>query len=100
MTAETPDLQSLAYQLEALRERLQNLEVQVRGLMTSQTVEAKAFVLRDDRGRICARLDIQGYSPRLTFFDRGGDERLSVGLRSEGSPSLRVKDREIPVGTL
>ena len=100
MTPEAPDLRSLGHRLDAMLDRLDNPEAQVRGLVTSQTVEAEAFVLRDDRGHICARLDIQGYSLRLTFYDRTGDERLSMGLRSDGSPSLRVKDREIPVDTL
>ena len=46
MTAETPDLRSLAYRLEMLLERVQNLEVQVRGLVESQTIEAEEFESR------------------------------------------------------
>ncbi len=46
MTAETPELKHLAARLETLADRLAMLEAQVRGLVTSQTVEAKEFVVR------------------------------------------------------
>jgi hypothetical protein len=66
--------------------------------MTSQTVEAKEFVVRDDRGEIRARLEMQGYRPHLTFYDRLGKERLRIGLRTDGSPMLQVEQREISLG--
>ena len=62
-TSGEAELKAMAAPLDAILERVHNLEVQVRGIVTSQTVEAKAFVLRDDRGRIRARLDIQEYHP-------------------------------------
>ncbi len=57
MTADAPDLTTLALRLERIADRLDKLEVQVRGLVTSQTVEAKEFVVRDDRGEIRAARD-------------------------------------------
>jgi hypothetical protein len=86
MTSEAPDLRSLAQRLDAILDRLEKLELQVRGLVHSQTVEAKEFVLQDEHGQICARLEMQEYSPCLTFFDRVGDEHLRVGLQTDGSP--------------
>jgi len=38
-----------------------------------------------------------GCSLRLTFYDRGGDEHLSVGPPVGQLASLRVKDREVVV---
>ncbi len=94
----SPDLNALARRLDAILDRLDQLEVQVRGLTTNQTVEARDFVLKDDRARIRARLEIQEYSPRLTFYDTLGQERLQLGLWVDGSPSIRVEGREIPLG--
>jgi len=44
MTAERMELETLAARQEALGERLHNLEVQVRALMESQTVEEPVTV--------------------------------------------------------
>jgi hypothetical protein len=63
MTAEGPDLIILAARLEAIVDRLTDLEVQVRSIVTSQTVEAREFVVRDTRGEIRARLEMQEYAP-------------------------------------
>ncbi|HWT81458.1 MAG TPA: hypothetical protein VN648_21910 [Candidatus Methylomirabilis sp.] len=98
MSMETPELQSLAYRLDAILERLHNLEVQVSGLVTSQTVEARAFVVMDERGEVCARLEMQEYAPCLTFYDRAGTARLKIGLRTDSSPLLQVEGREILLG--
>ncbi len=95
MTPETPEL--LAARLEAILDRLANLEVQVHGLMTSQTVEAREFVVRDTRGEIRARLEMQEYAPCLTFYDRAGKERLRIGLRKDGTPAMWVEGRETPL---
>jgi hypothetical protein len=69
VTPEAIDLRMLAQRLDAIHDRLGNLEVQVRALVTSQTVEAKEFVVRDDRGEVWARLEMQQYAPCLTFHD-------------------------------
>jgi competence protein ComEA len=101
MTLETPDLTKLAARLEMIVDRLDKLEVQVRGLVTSQTVEAKAFVVKDDRAVIRARLEMAQYAPCLTFYDPAGKERLRrlrIGLRTDSSPMVRVAQREIPLG--
>jgi hypothetical protein len=95
MTPETPEHSAMAERLDAILDRLAKLELQVRSLVTSQTVEAKEFVVRDDRGEIRARLEMQEYAPCLIFYDRLGKERLRIGLRTDGSPVLRVEQREI-----
>ncbi|HSB80112.1 MAG TPA: hypothetical protein VLM91_15130 [Candidatus Methylomirabilis sp.] len=59
MTLETPDMKALAVRLSAIMDRLEKVEVQVRGLVTSQIVEAKEFVVRDERGEIRARFEMQ-----------------------------------------
>ncbi len=95
MTTEAPDQRALAARLNAIAERLEKLEVQVRGLVTSQAVEAREFLLRDDRGEIRTRLEVADYAPRLTFYDRLGTARLRVGLHKDGSPDLAdFKGRE------
>ncbi len=98
MTPETPDLLTLAARLERLADRLDNVELQVRGLMTSQTVEAREFVVRDERGVIRARLEMEAHAPSVTFYDSLGVERLKIGLRTDSTPMLRVERREIPLG--
>jgi hypothetical protein len=91
MPEETPDLARLATRLEMILDRLDKLEVQVRGLVTSQTVEAKELVIKDDRGSPRARLEMAQYGPRLTFYDGTGKERLKIGLRTDSSPFFRVE---------
>ena len=88
MNSERPDVHRLNARLDAILDRLQNLEVQVRGLVISQAVEARKFVVKDDRGKIRARLEMREYSPLLTFFDRLGTERLGAkpGEQHPGSP--------------
>jgi hypothetical protein len=95
MGEEAPDPKLLGARLEAILDRLERLEVQVRGLVTSQTVEAREFLVRDARGEVRARLEMQEYTPCLTFYDRVGTARLRMGLQPDGSPSLRVHNREI-----
>ena len=97
MIPEAPELCSLAARLGAILERLEKLEVQVRALVTSPTVEAREFLLRDERGEIRARLEMHDYAPSLTFYDRVGTERLRIGLRSDGTPAMQVGRREIPL---
>jgi hypothetical protein len=54
-------------------------------------------VVRDDRGEIRARFEMQEYAPCLTFYDRVGQERLRIGLRTDGFPSVQIGAREIPL---
>ncbi len=42
----------------------------------SQTVEAREFVLKDERAQIRARLKLEGSIPCLVFYDRWGRPRL------------------------
>jgi len=98
MTPETPDLTRLTARLERIVHRVEDLGVQVRGLVTSPTVEAKEFVVRDDHGEIRARLEMEQHAPCLTVYDPLRKERLKVGLRTDSSPMLRVEQREIPLG--
>ncbi len=98
MTANAPDQKTLAARLEMIADRLDKLEVQVRGLLTSQTVEAKEFVVNDDRGHVRARFEMQEYAPCLTFYDPAGTERLKIGLRTDSSPLIQIERRDIPLG--
>jgi hypothetical protein len=98
VTPENPDLQTLAARLERLADRPDALELLVRGLVTSQTVEAREFVVRDERGAIRARLEMEAHAPSLTFYDSLGTARLKIGLRTDSSPMRRVGQREIPQG--
>jgi len=97
MTSEAPALRSLAARLDTITDRLDKLEVQVRGLVTSPTVETRQFVVTDERGEIRARLEMHDYAPRLTSFDRVGTERLRIGLGGDGTPSIQIGAREIPL---
>ena len=97
MIPEAPELRPLAARLDTITDRLDKLEVQVRGLVTSPTVEAREFVVTDARGEVRARFEMQDYAPRLTFYDRVGTARLRIGLRSDGAPAIQVKEREIPL---
>ncbi len=98
MPEETPDLMKLATRLEMIVDRLDKLEAQVRGLVTSQTVEAKEFVVKDDRALVRARLEMEEYAPCLTFYDPAGQERLKIGLRTDSSPLIQIERRDIPLG--
>ena len=97
MTADAPDLKTLALRLEMIADRLDKLEVQVHGLETSQTVQAKEFVVKDDRAVIRARLEMAQYAPCLAFSDSAGTERLKIGLRADSSPLIQVERRDIPL---
>ncbi len=98
MTPETPDLLTMAARLERLADRLDRLEAQVRGLVASPTVEAREFVVRDKRGLIRARLELEAHAPCVTFYDSLGVERLKIGLRTDSTPMLCVEQREMPLG--
>ncbi len=65
--------------------------------MKSQTADAKEFAVRDDRGEIRARLEMEGYMPHLIFYDRLGKERLKIGLRTDGTPAMCVEEQETPL---
>ncbi len=66
--------------------------------MTSPTVEAQEFVVRDERGVIRARIEMEAHAPCVTFYDPLGVERLKIGLRADSTPMLRVERREMPLG--
>jgi hypothetical protein len=96
MTPLVLDFAAVVARLETIVGRLERLEIQMLGLVTSQAVEAGEFVVRDERREIRAQLEMQQYAPCLTFYDRLGKERLKIGLRTDGSPFLLVEGREIP----
>ncbi len=52
MTTDAPELKTLAMLLEMIVDRLDKLEVQVRGLVMSQTVEERESVVKDDPTRL------------------------------------------------
>ncbi len=70
----------------------------MRGLVTNQTVEAGELVVRDARGVIRARLEIEAPAPCVTFYDPLGTERRKIGVRTDRSPLLCVEQREGPLG--
>jgi hypothetical protein len=84
---------ALAARVEALLDRIENLERQVRGLLESQEIQAKAFVVQDDRGAVRARFEMEGHAPRLIFYDSRGEQRLKIGLRDDGSPLIEGVER-------
>jgi hypothetical protein len=86
----------LTAQTESILERLRRLEIQVSRFVDSQTVEAKEFVVLDERGQPRARFKMAGHSPQLVFYNRLGKERFRIGLHSDGTPAMWVEDREIP----
>ncbi len=59
MTSETIDLRTVAQRLDAIHDRLEKLGVQVRGLVTSQAVEAKEYIVRDEAIKRHLRTDLK-----------------------------------------
>jgi hypothetical protein len=97
MASKAPDLNTLAARVDLLLDRLEKLDLQTAGLTESHRVEAKESVVQDERGAVRARFEMQEYSPRLTFFDSRGEERLRVGLHADGTPTIQVRGREVPL---
>ncbi len=100
MQGDVPDPKVLAARLDAIVDRLDELEAQVRILVTSQAVEAREFVVKDERGEIRAQLEMQEYAPCLTVYNRLGIERLRIGLQPDGSPAPWVQNREISLDSI
>ncbi len=90
----------LTTRLDSVLERLRRLELQVNRLVESQTVEARDFVVMDERGHPRARFEMAGHSPQIVFFDRAGGERIRVGLRSDGTPTVWMEGRETLVAEM
>jgi hypothetical protein len=65
--------------------------VQVPGLVTSRTAEAKDLMVCDEPGEIRARVEKQEFSSCLTYSNRSGKECLKIGLRTDSRPSGRRK---------
>ncbi len=65
---------------------LNNVELQLRGLGMSPTVEAREVLVQDEPGAIRTRLELQEYAPSRTVSDSTGKERLKLGLWTEGAP--------------
>ncbi|HWT83327.1 MAG TPA: hypothetical protein VN648_31535 [Candidatus Methylomirabilis sp.] len=95
MGPETPNFESLALWLDAIVDRLDQLEAQVRGLVTSQTVEAREFVLKDERARIRARLGATTHTIRPP---RGG--AAPDRLQTDGSLMIWVERQEFSLAGL
>jgi len=88
MVPQTQDLAAALARLDTILERLNRLELQVPVPMQSESVEAEAFVLRDQRAQVRARLDLWDHAPRLTFHDGIGDERLLIGPQTDGTADV------------
>ncbi|MER3423447.1 MAG: hypothetical protein C4293_09670 [Nitrospiraceae bacterium] len=59
-----------------------------------KSVEAESFLLRDSsrglRGDLSTRID---HEPRLWLYDGSGVRRIELSLLSDGTPGLRLSDR-------
>ncbi len=100
MHTPTPDLVPILARLETLADRVRHLELQLRGLIESATVEGQALVLQDARGHVRARWEVVEHAPRLTFYDTAGVERLRVGLNLDATPAIWADGREIALARL
>jgi hypothetical protein len=93
MTADHEDPRSQ----DSVLGRLHRLEAHVNRLIESQTIEARDFVVVDEHGHPRARFEMAGHSPQLVFFDHSGRERLRIGLHQDGTPSMWVEGRAVPL---
>ena len=93
---ESEDDPRLTTRLDSILERLRRLELQMNRIVESTTVEAQNFVVMDEGGQPRARFEMAGHSPQMIFFDRIGRERLRIGLRTDGTPSMWVEGRAVP----
>jgi hypothetical protein len=89
----------LTAQTESILERLRRLKIQLSRLVDSQTVEAKEFVVLDERGEPRARFEMAGHSAQVAFYNALGKERLRIGLHSDGTPATWVDNREVSLVT-
>jgi hypothetical protein len=93
MTPETPEHGALAARLDAILDRLAKLELQVRGLVTSQTVEAEDFVVRDERGGIRVGDRISRAPHGLQVCVAGGDVPGGENTGAEEQPKINLDNR-------
>ena len=56
----------------------------------AKVVEAEEFVLKDASGTVRSRLEVWEDTVSLTLHDRNGNERLSLGVKDDGSPWVRL----------
>ncbi len=91
MTTEPLDLTRVTARLARIVDRLDDLEVRVRGLTTRSIVTALEFLVWDERGVIRARLAREPDAFCLTFDDPAGKEPLKLSLQMDSSPLLHVR---------
>ena len=96
--SEYDDDSKLTTQLESLHERIRRLEIQVNRIAESPSIEAREFVVVDERNRPRARFELAGHAPQVALFDATGRERLRIGLHTDGLPAIWVEGREVPLG--
>ncbi len=58
-------------------------------------MDANEFVVVDERNQPRARFETVGPASQIVFFDQTGRERLRIGLRPDGTPSMWVEGREV-----
>ena len=61
---------------------------------TGGEVVVERLVLRDDQGRVRARLGIDGSGVLQRFFDATGTERIRLGITAEGLAQQRLFDQQ------
>ena len=61
---------------------------------TGGEIVVERLVLRDDQGRVRARLGIDGGGVLQRFFDATGTERIRLGITAEGLAQQRLFDQQ------
>jgi len=59
-----------------------------------KTVRAERFELTDSSGRVRAVLEMRDGQPMLSMCDARGNERVSIGVASDGASSVIIRDSE------
>ncbi len=95
--AEEDEAPRVTTRLDSILGRLRRVETQVNRLVESQAVEAKHFVVMDERGQPRAGSSWR-HSPQVGFFDSTGRERMRVGQRTDGTPKTLAKALGVNVG--
>ncbi|MFQ5930764.1 MAG: hypothetical protein ACE5MK_13810 [Acidobacteriota bacterium] len=66
---------------------------QAKPLDGAKVVEAERFILRDNSGRVRARLGVFNEKLALAFHDEDGTVRASLTILRDGKPSLNLYDQ-------
>lgn len=75
-------------------QRLEKLENELAGLRTelSQRIETGSVTIRDENGKVRAKLGMDKRGPGLDLFDASGNIRVAVHAESDGRWALAIFD--------